>query len=212
MRALLDGPFADVTPEAFGADLDEKDAAVLLYDPTGRLAGFSTLLRIETTHGGRPVTAFFSGDTVVRTDARGAALLPRLWSQHVFAEAARQPERDTVWFLLSSGFRTYRFLPTFFARFTPSHDDRSPASDRALLAALARARYADRYDADAGVVRLAHPTPLRDDPTLSRRLSDPHVAFFAHSNPGWTQGDELACLTRIHPDNLTEAGRRMVYG
>ena len=210
MRVLLDGPFADVTPEAFAADLDEKDAAILLYDPAGRLAGFSTLLRIETSHGGR--AAFFSGDTVVRTDARGAALLPRLWSQHVFAEAARQPERDTVWFLLSSGYRTYRFLPTFFARFTPSYDDRSPAVDAALLAALARARYGDRYDAGSGVVRLLHPTPLRDDPTLSRRLSDPHVAFFARANPGWTQGDELACLTRIHPDNLTEAGRRMVYG
>jgi len=55
----------------------------------------------------------------------------------------------------------------------------------ALLAALARARYGDRYDAGSGVVRLLHPTPLRDDPTLSRRLSDPHVAFFARANPGW---------------------------
>lgn len=207
MRALLDGPFSHVTPAAFAADLDEKEAAVLLYDGAGRLAGFSTLLRIEADGA----TAFFSGDTVVRRDARGAALLPRLWSRHVFSEARRQPVRDTVWFLLSSGFRTYRFLPTFFRRFTPAHDGRAPEADRALLAALARARYGDRYDEATGVVRLAHPTPLRDGADeLARRLGDPHVAFFAHANPGWTRGDELACLTRIHPDNLTEAGRRMV--
>lgn len=213
MRALLDHQFRAVTPDAFAADLDEKHAAVLLYDPGGQLAGFSTLLRIETAHDGQPVTAFFSGDTVVRTDARGAALLPRLWSQHVFAEAARQPERDTVWFLLSSGYRTYRFLPTFFRDFAPAHDRRATDADRALLAALARTRYGALYDATAGIVRLAHPTPLRDGAdALARRMSDPHVAFFARANPGWPQGDELACLTRIHPDNLTAAGRRMVYG
>ena len=207
MRALLDGDFARVTPEAFAADLDEKEAAVLLYDADGALAGFSTLLRIETA----AATAFFSGDTVVRRDARGAALLPRLWSRHVFAEAARRPDRDTVWFLLSSGFRTYRFLPTFFRTFAPAHDRRASDADRALLADLATARYGDRYHAATGVVRLAHPTPLRDGADeLARRLSDPHVAFFASANPGWPRGDELACLTRIHPDNLTEAGRRMV--
>ncbi len=212
MRALLEDQFRDVTPSTFDADLDEKDAAVLLADADGRLAGFSTLLRIETAHAdGRPVTAFFSGDTVVRPDARGAALLPRLWSQHVFAEAARHRERDTVWFLLSSGYRTYRFLPTFFRTFAPAHDGRAGAADRALLAALASARYGDRYEPTTGVVRLAHPTPLRDGADdLARRLGDPHVAFFARANPGWARGDELACLTRIHPDNLTEAGRRMV--
>ncbi len=211
MRALLDDQFRAVTPATFDADLDEKDAAVLLLGTDGRLAGFSTLLRIETAQGGRPVTAFFSGDTVVRPDARGAAQMPRLWSRHVFSEAAREPERDAVWFLLSSGFRTYRFLPTFFRSFAPAHDGHATDADRALLATLARTRYGDRYDAAAGVVRLAHPTPLRDGvDTLARRLGDPHVAFFARANPGWTRGDELACLTRIHPDNLTDAGRRMV--
>lgn len=210
MRALLARQFRDVTAEAFAADLDEKEAAVLLYDGDERLAGFSTLLRIETERDRRSVTAFFSGDTVVSPGARSAALLPRLWSQHVFAAARERPERDTVWFLLSSGYRTYRFLPTFFQRFTPAFDDRTCAADRALLAALAHTRYGERYDPETGVVRLEHPTPLRDDDIPASRLRDPHVAFFARANPGWTRGDELACLTRIHPDNLTEAGRRMV--
>ena len=207
MRALLAADFDRVTPASFAADLDEKEAAVLLYDEAGALAGFSTLLRIEAP----TATAFFSGDTVVRRDARGAALLPRLWSRHVFAEARRRPDRDTVWLLLSAGFRTYRFLPTFFRSFAPAHDRRASDADRALLEALARERYGERYDPAAGVVRLEHPTPLRDGAAeLTRRLSDPHVAFFARANPGWPRGDELACLTRIHPDNLTEAGRRMV--
>jgi hypothetical protein len=41
-------------------------------------------------------------------------------------------------------------------------------------------------------------------------LRDPHVAFFAEHNPGHANGDELVCLTQIHPDNFTAAGHRMM--
>ena len=210
MRALLADQFADVAPEAFDADLNEKDAAVVLRHD-GDVVGFSTVLQIDADVDGRLVTAFFSGDTVVRPDARGAMLFPRLLIRRIFETARAQPQRETVWLLLSAGFRTYRALPTLFQRFTPHHAQAAPA-DRALLAALARERYGDRYDEHAGVVRLAHPTPLRagaaDLP--APRLRDPHVAFFARANPGWIQGDELACLAHMRPDNLTPAGRRLV--
>jgi hypothetical protein len=150
--------------------------------------------------------------------ARGLAALPRLWSRHVFALARQRPERETYWFLISSGYATYRFLPTFFRRFVPSPDasdaEPSPEAEResALLRAFATARYGDRFDAASGVVRLAHPTPLREGvaEVTPRRRADPHVAFFLERNPGHARGDELACLTRVHPDNLTPAGRRMV--
>ena len=77
---------------------------------------------------------------------------------------------------------------------------------------LARQRYGDRFDAASGIVRLEHPTPVLDGVAdlTPHRLSDPHVAFFAAANPGHGAGDELACLTLIHPDNLTPAGQRMV--
>ena len=37
----------------------------------------------------------------------------------------------------------------------------------------------------------------------------PIFSFFAQRNPGHAAGDELVCLTEIHPDNLTRAGRRV---
>ena len=212
MRALMARHFHAVTPEAFADDLDEKESAVLLYDEAGALAGFSTLLRMEASGA----TAFFSGDTVVDARARGLAALPRLWSRHVFALARAQPEREAYWFLISSGYKTYRFLPTFFRRFVPrtAGEGTTPEAERdaALLRAFATQRFGERFDPASGVVRLAHPTPLREgvaDVTAHRR-ADPHVAFFLRKNPGHARGDELACLTRIHPGNLTPAGRRMV--
>lgn len=207
MLALMRRHFRDVTPEIFAADLDEKESVVLLYDEDGDLAGFSTLLRMTVTGA----VAFFSGDTVVDERARGLAALPRLWSRHVFRLARARPEVDTYWFLISSGYKTYRFLPTFFARFVPAPTGGDPR-EADLLNVFASERFGERYDPATGVVRLAHPTPLKAgvaDVTEHRR-KDPHVAFFLDRNPGHARGDELACLTRIHPSNLTPAGRRMV--
>lgn len=211
MLALMQRHFREVTRETFTADLDEKESAVLLYDDTDSLAGFSTLLRMTASAAGAEAVAFFSGDTVVEAHARGLAALPRLWSRHVFSLAREQPETETYWFLISSGYKTYRFLPTFFRRFVPSPGG-DEGRETALLAAFASERFGERFDAETGVVRLAHPTPLREGVAslTPHRLADPHVAFFARANPGHALGDELACLTRIHPANLTPAGRRMV--
>src|SRR5262249_21690332 len=96
--------------------------------------------------------------------------------------------------------------------FHPSCREPTPPEVRRLLDALARAKFGPAYDSASGVVRLPGAAPLRSglaDVTL-RRLRDPHVAFFAAANPGHTRGDELACLVRLGPANVTRAGRRML--
>ncbi|MFN2321542.1 MAG: hypothetical protein ABR510_01100 [Trueperaceae bacterium] len=215
MLALMDAHFRGVTDERFAADLADKDLAVVLRAGDA-LVGFSTLARIDASVGGRPVTAFYSGDTIVRADARGSAALARAWSRHVFADAAAarrdDPERRVVWLLISSGYKTYRFLPTFFRRYLPTASGPPDPGDAALAAHLARLRYGERYHAATGVVRLAHPTPLRDGvaDVSAARAADPHVAFFVAANPGHADGDELVCLTDVHEANVTPAGRRML--
>ena len=212
MHALMAAHFGNAGRAAFERDLDEKDVAILLRDASGTLRGFSTLLRQDACAAGRPASVWFSGDTVVEAAHRHTASLPRAWSRHVFADARARPAVPTYWFLICSGYKTYRFLPTFYRRFLPAPDVPEDPAERALLGAVATARYGDRYDAATGLVRLAHPTPLRPGiaDLTPARLRDPHVAFFAARNPGWARGDELACLCRIHPGNLTDAGRRMV--
>lgn len=211
MRTLLAAHFDGVTEAAFDADLAEKESVLLLRDAEGALRGFSTLLRWTTTlDDGAPVVVYFSGDTLVDRAAWGTSALPRLWSRHVFARAAADAPTPAYWFLIASGYKTYRFLPTFFRRFHPTPTAPTPPAVQRLLDRVARERYGDRY-AD-GVVRLAHATPLRAGVADidARRRADPFVAFFERVNPGHAAGDELACLTRLDPANVTDAGRRML--
>ncbi|MFL6194161.1 MAG: hypothetical protein ACJ75H_08315 [Thermoanaerobaculia bacterium] len=209
MRSLLAAHFRGVTPERFAADLAEKDWVLLLEDEAG-LRGFSTL-RIYATRGpaGEPLTVVYSGDTIVEPGAWSTAALPKSWIAAVRALRERHPEGRLIWLLLTSGFRTYRFLPVFWRDFWPRHDAPMPPEVRALRDHLARERFGGLYQ--DGIVRFPQPQVLREglDEVPEGRLRDPHVAFFLEANPGWAKGDELVCLTELAETNLTPAGRRM---
>ncbi len=208
MFALLAEYFEGVDRDVFDRDLAEKEWVVLLRDADGRIDGFSTLMRIEVDD----ITVFFSGDTVVARHRWGTYDLPRFWAKHVFALAATLAPREVYWFLISSGYRTYRYLPVFFREFYPTFRRPTPDGVRSLIDRIASAKFDGSYDAAAGVVRLATPAPLRagiSDPE-ERLERDPDVRFFVQQNPHHRSGDELACLVRVAPDNVTPAGQRMI--
>ena len=192
MFKLMRECFEGVTREVFAHDLSEKNWVVLLED-AGRICGFSTLLvQKGIVH---------SGDTIVHRDAWGSSALARTW-----LEAIRELQPE-YWLLITSGYRTYRFLPVFWKEFWPRHDS---VERPALLESLARARYGERYE--NGIVRLEFPQILRPDlaEIPSGRLANPHVEFFARANPGYDRGDELVCLCPLTPENQSAVGRRLV--
>jgi hypothetical protein len=206
MFALFIQYFAHVTRPGFERDLSEKEWVILLRDDDGSISGFSTLTRFDVDGA----IVFFSGDTIVARHRRSTTDLPRLWVNHI-RSIAGSLDREIYWFLISSGYRTYRFLPVFFRDFHPRFDGAS-ARLKAMLDAIATQRFADAYDPATGIVHLAAPSPLRDpeEAVALRARQDPHVRFFLDANPGHAAGDELACLVRVAEDNLTPAGVRML--
>ena len=212
MFALLAAHFAGVDRVTFDRDLDEKSCAILLEDGAGVLRGFTTMLVYESRVAGAPVSVIYSGDTIVERAWWGSPVLARTWIGAALNVRGDGRPKDVYWLLLTSGFRTYRFLPVFFRDFYPRFDAATPPRQAALLDRLADERFGRRYDAAAGVVRFVRPQVLAPDLiTLPEgRMPDPHIAFFLERNPGFVQGDELVCLTRIDEGNLTPAGRRMV--
>ncbi|HZV34893.1 MAG TPA: hypothetical protein VFB72_10005 [Verrucomicrobiae bacterium] len=208
---LLAQHFTGVSSEQFARDLAEKNLALFLRREEV-LVGFSTLLAYTTTFDGAPLNVIYSGDTIVTPEAWGTTALPRAWVAGVDALRRTLPPGPCYWLLLTSGFRTYRFLPVFWREFFPRFDIATPATSQRLLNQLAQDRFGSQFDSGSGIVRFNHPQQLRDglNEVRSGRQNDPHVAFFLSRNPGWVKGDELACLTELSPDNLTAAGRRMM--
>ena len=208
---LLTDHFEGVTRDVFNRDLAEKNL-VLTLRRNGHLVGFSTLLACRTWVDGRPYNIIYSGDTIVAPEAWGSTALPRAWVAGVEALRATLPEGRCFWLLLTSGFRTYRFLPVFWREFYPSFDSPTPLFTRRLIQAAASERFGSQYDSRLGVVRFSQPQRLRARLAVipDGREADPHVSFFVSLNPGHAAGDELVCLTELCAENLTAAGRRMM--
>jgi hypothetical protein len=210
MFALLSQHFEGVTPEQFARDLAEKNLALLL-EREEALVGFSTLQAYATTFAGESINVIYSGDTIVTPGAWGTTALPRAWVAGVDSLRAKLPPGRCFWLLLTSGFRTYRFLPVFWREFFPRFDAVMPHVTRRILGQLAKERFGNQFDAEMGVVRFTNPQRLKDglEQIPEGRARDPHISFFLLHNPGHASGDELVCLTELCFENLTAAGRRM---
>jgi hypothetical protein len=212
MLGLFCAHFAGVTPARFAADLAEKEWVLLLESDAGALRGFSTLLLYETVVPGEGVcSVVYSGDTIVDPEAWGSYALPRCWIGAIRQLREHYGRGRLWWLLLTSGFRTYRFLPVFWKEFWPHHAAPTLPYPQLRIDLLARERFGPHYHRDDGVVRFPEPQVLREAHAAvpEGRLADPHIAYFLARNPGWRAGDEMVCLTEIAEENLTPAGRRM---
>jgi hypothetical protein len=211
MYGLLSLHFDGVRRDEFLEDLNEKTGVVLLEQQMDGIVGFSTLLLYEILFAGEPITVVYSGDTIVDRSCWGTLALHKCWIDTVNA-IRRERSGKMYWLLISSGYRTYRFLPLFFKEYFPRFDMPTPPEVRVLMDALASERFGEDYYPESGIVRFSRsPQILRPGigEISPKKLSDPHIAFFANRNPRHFRGDELVCLTEISLENLRPAGRRM---
>jgi len=214
MYNLLKTHFEGIKLEVFTQDLREKNWVLLLKDEhSEELKGFSTFLIYQTEFAGEVINIVYSGDTIIDPSAWSSLALPRGWIAAIKYVHQTFNEGKLYWLLISSGYRTYRFLPTFWQDFYPRYDVGTPEKMLALKNFLAQSHFKDYYNAKTGIVRFSEPQILKEGlrGVPENRLSDPHIRFFVEQNPGHFQGDELVCLTEISPENLTPAGKRMWF-
>jgi hypothetical protein len=214
MFALMDRHYENMRRPAFDADLEEKKWVILLLDPaTAEVCGFSTQVVLHAETEGRPIQALFSGDTIVDRDRWGDPALAHVWGRLALSLIDASQGAELYWFLISKGYKTYRFLPLFFREFYPRHDVPTPEWAQRVLDALSRRKFRADYDASAGLVR-AFPGKDRLRPHVAEvtpdRLRDPHVAFFVRRNPGHARGDELCCVAPLTRANFTAAAYRVI--
>ena len=212
MFSVFNENFEGATVENFKRDLNNKNWVIQLYDSTsGEIQGFSTLALYETMFKEKKVSVVYSGDTIIRPAYWGTPELPKSWI-HTVLEKSANMQQPVYWLLISSGYKTYRFLTVFYKEFYPCHHRSTPPEMKDLMDHLACERFGDEYHLESGVVRFRESaTPLRKGvaEVTDERLKDEDIAFYLEKNPHHDQGDELVCITRIHPDNFTPAGRRM---
>jgi hypothetical protein len=205
--------FVDIPRESFDADWADKNYVILMKNEEGTLKGFSTIKIYETSFQEEILTVIYSGDTIMDPSAWRSSVLSRAWCASMAKLRESYSKGRFFWLLISSGYRTYRFLPVFWRRYYPHHERATPPKTQAMMHFLAQERFGKDYDETTGVVRFPSPQVLSEDlrGIPEERLKDPRIAFFNRVNPGHPQGDELVCLTEVTEENMTRACRRVWF-
>jgi hypothetical protein len=216
LYGIFERHYDNVSLQGFLLDLSQKEWIALVQDSeSGALRGFSTLMLMHETVSGVAITAAFSGDTIIEREYWGEQELVRAWYGLMTSLRERYAPRKIHWFLVSKGYRTYLYLPTFFKEFYPRFDKETPPFEQELINALASRRYPAHFNAATGVIELdALDGTLKDElaGVPDHRRDDPHTLFFLRRNPGYRKGDELACVAEFSRENLKPIALRIVVG
>lgn len=203
------------SPALFEKDLSDKDWVVVLRDQAGMLVGFSSLAIVDATTdgpGGGGLRAIYSGDTIIQRAHWGTQALAFTWLRFAGTIKAQVPDRPLYWFLIVKGHRTYRYLSAFSIDFYPHWQMPTPPWARTIMRQLACQRFGDAYNCERGIVSFdrsrGHLRPIWAV-VAPEEAARPDVAFFLRSNPEYTQGDELVCLTELSGSNLRPLARRV---
>lgn len=202
MYELFDRHYHHIDRATFERDHREKDWILLLSDSTGTIQGFTTLMLYDVVVAGRRVRAVYNGNTIIDQSWWGDQELVRSWCRFMAERKAEMPSVPLYWYLISSGYRTYMYLPLFYHRFYPSCEQETPPFEKALIDTLGRLKYSEEYA--HGVIRVATPRECLD-PELAvpppHKLENPHIRFFVEANAGYLRGDELVCVAEYSPEN-----------
>jgi hypothetical protein len=212
MFSLFGNYYDNANRHTFIKDLENKNWVVLIKDSGKQnVVGFSTLAFYRSNFNGEQIGVVYSGDTIVDKAYWETTELPRIWIKTVKEVGATYPQ-PLYWLLISSGYKTYRYLSVFYKEFYPHCDCPTPVHMQEMIVHLASERFGEEYIPELGIVRFTNgATPLKAGvaDVKDGRLKNPHIKFFVERNPGYMDGDELVCITKIHPDNFTPVGKRL---
>ncbi len=214
MFELMDTYYENANWQHFQEDLSEKTHVIMLRDlQTRKIQGFSTQMTLETQVEGVLTKALFSGDTIINKDYWGESALAGLWGKYAVSLIDSNPDTPLFWFLISKGYKTYKFLPVFFNEFYPRFNKQTPTYEKKIIDAFARLKFTDLYDQEKGLIR----TDDKKDKlkkgiaeVTEARLRDEHIRYFIERNPNWKNGEELACIAPLSRANFNRMAYRAI--
>lgn len=206
--------FENALYNVFMDDLNEKDWIIILKESeTKKIKGFSTQMLMQQNIDSKIYKALFSGDTIIEKNYWGETELMRVWGKLAIYLIEKYPNDNLYWFLISMGYKTYRFLPLFFKSYYPSYNDYSTNNLKDILDRFAFAKFPKEYSPLKGIINLNGTSVFLKKGVADisdNLLKNKHIQFFIKKNPYYYKGDELACITRLSKDNFTIQAMKII--
>ena len=204
MYTVFSKYYQNTSYDQFMLDLAEKDVVFLLLDAhTKDIVGFSTLVNLYVNVEGQEQRGCFSGDTILEKEYWGQGTLGIAFLRYLFVQKLRNPFKPLYWFLISKGYKTYLLMANNFKNHYPRYESKTPTKQMSIIQAFSETLYGDHFNKQTGVISFsnvsskdclkAEITPI----TKELLLKNKRIKFFADRNPGWEDGNELACVAEM---------------
>ena len=215
MWDLFAESYDNVSRAKFDLDLAEKSGVFVGLDSgDNSFQGFSTYSIYEHVVESRRVWVLFSGDTMIRPEYWGQSALHMAFARTAVKWRLSHPFTPLFWFLTAMGYRTYLIMARNFPqRYWPRYSAPTPNWITQVTTSLASLRFGDMWDESRQVIHgerdqcslATHVAPVTDEVKAL-----PEVDFLINRNPGYAQGDELACVAEITLRDLLQVAIKML--
>ncbi|MDX5297332.1 MAG: hypothetical protein LPK85_00125 [Gammaproteobacteria bacterium] len=202
MHGLFEQYYHNVDFKVFFEDLSKKDGVILLREKfSGKIVGFSTLLRISFDYHGRTHFGIFSGDTIVDQRYWGNRAMLACFVKTLLRFRLKNPLTPLYWLLISKGYKTYLVLTNNFPRHFPHYRKSSSTRMERIIDLYCRKLYPQAYDQQRRLLDFGQGyQKLREDVaaiTDDLKATNPKIRFFEERNPTWRDGTELPCVGEV---------------
>ncbi len=212
MYELMSEYYENVTKTNFISDLKKKNRIILLKDDKGGIKGFTTIVLYDAQIDGIKVKLLFSGDTVIHKDYWSNNDLMQVWIKNALSMKTNFKE-GLYWLLMSKGYKTYKYLSSFYKEFYPRFDKSTPDFEQKLINYFGEKFYPLNYDKNTGIIVLnGKKDYLKEEFSKipEEKLKDKNIEFFVRKNPFYYKGNELVCISELSEENLNKAGKRVL--
>ncbi len=212
MYQLMSLYYENIKRENFLYDLSNKYQVIILKDEENNLIkGFSTLVLYDITVDNIPIKLLFSGDTIIDKSFWSKNDLMQVWIQNAI-ELKKGFNEKFYWLLISKGYKTYKYLSSFYDEFYPRYNKVTPVFEQKIIDKFGETFYPDKYNSQSGIIVMNKEQDyLKSEYSKipNEKLKDKNIEFFIKKNPKYYEGNELVCITELSLDNLNKKGKRI---
>lgn len=208
MHKLMNTCYTGLSRENFKRDLEGKSHVIVINETVGgKIVGFSTLKTFSFQIDGIKSIGVFSGDTVVAKQYWGNVALQIAFLKHLCTLKWKNRDKKIYWFLISKGYKTFLLMANNFSNYYPSKDTPTPEPIAKAMNEVYQQLFPGRWQNTTGIIKHGE-----EDYALTEGVAAPsqrlhetneNVKFFVENNPGWEEGDELACMAEMSYSVLT---------
>ena len=213
MFQLMTDYYENIKKENFISDFRKKENTIILRNENGEIKGFSTIVFHNLNINSKTVKILFSGDTIIHKDYWTHNDLANVWLRFAINKQLEINE-PLYWLLISKGYKTYKYLNTFFKTYYPNPYVQIPEPEQSIIDEFGKIFYPDKYDKNAGILRMNKSKDYLKEEFAEipheKIKNDKVVKFFLEKNPEYYKGNELICITNLSMDNINKAGERLL--